>query len=199
LLIVLSAPSGGGKTTLCRQLLEARPDVTRAVTCTTRAPRKGEREGVDYYFLTPDAFQRRVQAGEFLEHATVHGDSYGTLESEVREKLKQGKDVLLAIDVQGAASVRARAQDDPGLGRWLVTIFLTPPSLDVLEQRLRRRNTDSEEVIRRRLSNARREIAHAAEFDYLLISTTIEEDFRRMQVILDAERMRSGRVQPPVP
>ena len=101
LLIVLSAPSGGGKTTLCQQLLAARPDMRRAITCTTRAPRPGEEEGVDYYFLDATTFLKRVQAGNFLEHATVHGNSYGTLKSEVVEKLRQGTDVLLNVDVQG--------------------------------------------------------------------------------------------------
>src|SRR5512143_1419024 len=101
LLVLISAPSGGGKTTLCQQLLAARPALTRAVTCTTRRPRPGETEGVDYYFLEPDVFLKRVEAGEFLEHATVHGQSYGTLKSEVLVRLRAGPDVLLNIDVQG--------------------------------------------------------------------------------------------------
>src|SRR5512135_3339967 len=111
LLVLISAPSGGGKTTLCQQLLAARPQMTRAVTCTTRPPRAGERDGEDYYFLDPGSFLRGVQAGDFLEHATVHGNSYGTLKSEVRDKLAEGKDVLLNVDVQGAASLRQRAQE----------------------------------------------------------------------------------------
>src|SRR5882672_858807 len=115
LLIVLSAPSGGGKTTLCQQLLPVRPNLTRAVTCTTRAPRAGEQDGVDYYFLDATTFLKRVQAGNFLEHATVYGNSYGTLKSEVLGKLRQGKDVVLNIDVQGAAAIRARAGEDPEL------------------------------------------------------------------------------------
>src|SRR5215471_13972081 len=126
LLILISAPSGGGKTTLCQRLLEARPNMSRAITCTTREPRKGEREGVDYYFLTAESFLKRVQAGNFLEHATVYGNSYGTLKSEVLGKMRQGQDVLLNVDVQGAATIRDRALQDPELKRALVSVFLTP-------------------------------------------------------------------------
>ena len=197
LLIVISAPSGGGKTTLCQRLLAAHPNITRAVTCTTRPPRNGEKEGVDYYFLDSETFRRRVQAGEFLEHATVHGNDYGTLKSEVWDKLRQGKDVLLAIDVQGAAAVRAKADQDLQLKRALVTVFLTPQSVSILEERLRRRGTDSEAVIQKRLNGARQEIAEGKYFDYLLISTTVDEDLRRMLVILEAEGMRPCRVIPP--
>lgn len=197
LVIVISAPSGGGKTTLCEQLLATDPDIVRAITCTTRPPRSGERDSVDYYFLTPDAFQKRVRTGEFLEYATVHGNSYGTLKSEVSDKLRRGKDVLLAIDVQGAAAIRAQAEQDKELRQALVTVFLTPSSVRILEERLRRRGTDSEAVIQKRLSGARQEIAEWRRFDYLLISTTVAEDLRRMQVILEAEGMRQHRTPPP--
>src|ERR1043165_8449511 len=139
LLIVLSAPSGTGKTTLCEQLLLARPNLTRAITCTTREPRSGEQDGVDYYFMDAATFLKRVQAGNFLEHATVYGNSYGTLKSEVLGKLRQGKDVVLNVDVQGAAAIRSEAEADPELKRALVTVFLAPPSLAVLEERLKKR------------------------------------------------------------
>src|ERR1700733_5510052 len=152
LLIVISAPSGGGKTTLCKQLLAANPNtMTRAVTCTTRVPRDGETDGLDYYFLDATSFLKRVQAGNFLEHATVYGNSYGILKSEVLGKLRQGKDVLLNVDVQGAATIRERALEDPELKRALVTVFLTPPSPAVLEERLRKRGTDSPAIIQKRL------------------------------------------------
>src|SRR5579871_1916603 len=197
LLIVISAPSGGGKTTLCKQLLGANPAMARAVTCTTRAPRAGEKDGVDYYFLDADSFLKRVQAGNFLEHATVFGNSYGTLKSEVLNKLRQGKDVLLNVDVQGAATIRERAETDPELKTALVQVFLTPASPAILEARLKRRGTDSAAVIQKRLSVARQEVAQWKNFDYLLISTSIKEDLRRMQSILEAERMRILRSQAP--
>src|SRR5437868_6673395 len=157
LLIVISAPSGGGKTTLCEQLLLHQSNTVRAVTCTTREPRDGEKDGVDYYFLDAGTFLKRVQAGNFLEHATVYGNSYGTLKSEVLGKLRQGKDVLLSIDVQGAATIRARAEEDAELKRALITIFLTPTGIDVLEKRLAKRGKDKPVDIKKRLGTARQE------------------------------------------
>ncbi len=197
LLVLISAPSGGGKTTLCQQLLAARPQMTRAITCTTRAPRPGERDAVDYYFLDDASFRKRLQAGEFLEHATVHGHSYGTLKAEVQGKLRLGQDVLLNLDVQGAATIRQKTQEDAELKRALISVFLTPPSIRILEERLRKRGTDSAAVIQKRLGVARQELAEWRHYDYLLLSTTIEEDLRRMLVILEAEKMRTGRAQAP--
>jgi guanylate kinase len=197
LLVLISAPSGGGKTTLCQQLLAARRDMTRVITCTTRDPRAGEKDGVDYYFLDAGSFLKRVQAGNFLEHATVFGNSYGTLKSEVVNKLRQGKDVLLNVDVQGAAAIRARAEEEPELARSLITVFLTPPTIGILEERLKRRGTDSPAVIQKRLSVARQEISQWKNFDYLIISDTIQEDLRRTQCIIEAEKMRSQRAIAP--
>jgi guanylate kinase len=197
LLILISAPSGGGKTTLCRQLLRARPNMTRAVTCTTRPPRKGERNGVDYYFLQAGDFLKRVQAGNFLEHATVYGNSYGLLKSELLGKLREGKDVLLNVDVQGAATIREKAQNEPELKRALITIFLTPTTLAEIEARLKRRGADAEAVIQKRLAVARQEIAQWKNFDYLLVSGTKQEDLRRTLAIVEAEKMRVARSQPP--
>jgi guanylate kinase len=197
LLILISAPSGGGKTTLCQQLLAARPDMTRAITCTTRALRPGEKDGVDYYFFEPAKFQQRVQAGEFIEHATVFGRSYGLLRSELLDKLRRGRDVLLNVDVQGAATIRDRALADPELKPALVTVFLTPPSIAVLEERLKKRASDAPEEIQKRLGIARKEIAQWKDFDYLLISSTIPEDLRRMLAIVEAEKMRSTRAKAP--
>jgi len=171
--------------------------MTRAVTCTTRAPRPGEKDGVDYYFFEPAEFQRRQQAGEFIEHATVFGWSYGILRSELMNKLRSGRDVLLNVDVQGAATIRRRAQAEPELERALVTVFLTPPSIKVLEERLKKRAADAPEEIQKRLGIARQEIAQWKFFDYLLISLSVQEDLRRMLAIIEAEKMRMPR--PPAP
>ena len=197
MLVVISAPSGAGKTTLCEQTLAARPNMTRAITCTTREPRPGEKDGVDYYFLDAGDFLKRVQAGNFLEHATVYGNSYGTLKSEVLGKLRSGKDVLLNVDVQGAAAIRAHAEEDSELKTALVTVFLTPPSMSILEVRLKKRGQDSPQIMAKRLSVAKQEIVQWKNFDYLIVSSSIAEDVRRLQAILDAEQMRQGRAQLP--
>lgn len=197
LLLLISAPSGGGKTTLCRELLRARRTMVRAVTCTTRSPRPGEKNGVDYHFLKPADFLRRVQAGNFLEHATVYGNSYGLLKSELLGKLRAGKDVLLNVDVQGAASIRLAAQAEPELRRALITVFLTPTTLLEIERRLKRRGADSPEVIRRRVAAARQEIAQWKNFDYLLLSGSKENDLRLALAIVEAEKMRASRAAAP--
>ena len=197
LLILISAPSGGGKTTLCELLLQACPDMARAVTCTTRAPRKGEVDGVDYYFLKAEDFLRRVQSGNFLEHATVYGNSYGLLKSELLGKLRAGKDVLLNVDVQGAATIRAAAEGEPELKRALVTVFLTTSSLAVLEARLMNRNADDPTVINKRLATPKQEFAQWKNFDYLYITTSKAEDLRRTLAVVEAEKMRVARSQAP--
>jgi guanylate kinase len=193
-LILISAPSGAGKTTLCQALLAQDSRLTQAVTCTTRPPRPGEADGVDYHFLDREAFQHRLADGAFLEHAEVHGHLYGTLKTEVLDRLRSGQDVLLNIDVQGAASLRACARADQELRRALVTVFVAPPSLAELEARLRKRAQDSEEVIQRRLAAARSEMAHGREFDYMIVSDTVPSGLRQLQTILEAERLRTCRV-----
>jgi guanylate kinase len=197
LLFLISAASGAGKTTLVHQVLAARPDMKRAVTCTTRQPRQGENNGVDYHFLTEDRFAKLLKAGKFIEHAKVYGHSYGLLRAEVIKKLRAGIDVLVNVDVQGAATIKAKALQDPELKRSLVTLFLTPPSLAVLEKRLRGRGTDSDKVIARRLRAAKREIRQWGQFDYLLISDTVEADTRRTLAIIETEKMRSVRCPSP--
>ena len=193
LLVVLSAPSGAGKTTLCGQMLARSPEMVRAITCTTRQPRAGEVDGVDYRFLDLPSFMKCVNSGEFLEYADVHGNHYGTLKSEILDHLRSGKDVLLSIDVQGAATIRSKAEENPELKRALVTVFITPPSLKVLEERLLKRGTDSPDVIARRLDGAQREVQEWSHYDYLIISRSMSEDFGRFQAILDAEKMRQPR------
>jgi len=197
LLIVLSAPSGTGKTTLCENLLKARANCSRAITCTTRKPRPGEKDGVDYFFLQSDEFTNRMQSGQFLEHATVYGNYYGTLKSEVLNKLQHGKDVLLNVDVQGAATLRTAVKAEPNLSRSLVTVFLAPSSLAELRRRLEDRNQDSPAIIEGRMNLARQEIEQWNQFDYLITSDTREEDLRRMLAIVEAEKLKQFRSAAP--
>lgn len=200
LLIVLSAPSGGGKTTLSERIVAEDSNVRRAITCTTRAPRRGERDGVDYHFLSLASFTaKHNEPDQFLEHAQVHGHHYGTLKSEVLGKLREGFDVLLSIDVQGAGTLKRRAKQDRDLRHSLITVFLAPPSLAVLEQRLRSRRTDSNETIVRRIAGAQAELERWRDYDYLIVSGTVENDMRKMLSILTAERLRSERVIEPPP
>ena len=195
LILLLSAPSGAGKTTLASSLTAVAPSLKRVITCTTRAPRTGEMDGRDYHFLQETDFSARVQRGEFLEHAMVYGRGYGTLRASVLDILDHGDDVFLVIDVQGAASVREAAASDPRLARALVTVFLTPPSLAELERRLRGRGTDADAVAQRRLESARTEAACWSAFDYLIISGTRAEDLERLRAIYTAETLRSHRNQ----
>jgi guanylate kinase len=191
LLIVISAPSGAGKTTLCENVRAAIPSIQRAITCTTRGPRDSEEDGVDYYFLGEDEFLARVEGGEFLENAEVYGNRYGVLKSELRSKLAAGNDVLLNIDVQGAATVRKRAATDPVLNEALVTVFLCPPNLEELENRLCGRSSDSGDVIAERMDIAKDEIAQSHLFDYTLTSGTREEDLAEMLKIIESARRKS--------
>jgi guanylate kinase len=189
LVVVISAPSGTGKTTLCDNIRASLPSISNAVTCTTRKPRDGELDGIDYYFLGEDEFHGRVADGEFLENAVVHGNHYGVLKSELRAKLAEGSDVLLNIDVQGAATIREAAGNDLILKEALLTVFLCPESLDELEQRLRGRGTDSNEIIAKRLAIAKDEMDHAEKFDHILISQTREADLAQMLEIIEHARL----------
>ncbi|MCS1408560.1 MAG: Guanylate kinase [Verrucomicrobia subdivision 3 bacterium] len=197
ILFLISAPSGAGKTTVCQRLLKANRELTRVVTCTTRNPRKGEIDCVDYHFLSPAQFQTKLAEDAFLENAEVYGNRYGTLRSDVTQMLEAGQDILLSIDVRGAALLRQRAEFEPRIRRALVTVFLSPPSFTELERRLRSRDSDSEEAITRRLAFASREMAASETFDYLVLSDSMEEDLRRMQIIFEAEKLRRSRVRLP--
>jgi guanylate kinase len=193
LILMISAPSGAGKTTVTQGLMAANPAFRRIITCASRAPRPGERDGVDYYFFSREAFEEKIRAGEFLEYADVYGDYKGILKSTVRDLLDSGCDVLLNVDVQGAETVRRVASNDPGLTGRLVSVFITPASRAELEQRLIGRDADSAEALARRLDTAAIEVARWGEFDYLVVSRTREEDLRRMQSIYEAEKTRVGR------
>lgn len=191
LLIVLSGPSGVGKTTLCERLLQDCPGMVRSLTCTTRAPRGNEVDGQDYFFLTDCEFDRRLAAGQLLEHAVVHGHKYGTPRGLVEDLLRQGKDVLLAIDVQGAAQVRDCVAVKAGscaLKANLVDIFILPPSIEVLRERLAKRNEDSEEVVRVRLANAVKEMESAGCFKYSVVNDSIDRAVKEVKSLLERER-----------
>jgi len=196
-LLLVTGPSGSGKTTVAEQMLARHVTLARVVTCTTRPPRPGERDGVDYYFLSAEEFQARREQGDLLEHAEVYGHHYGTPRSGLARQLERGSDLLLNLDVQGAATLRRLAKEEPLLGGALVTVFLTPPDLAELERRLRGRGTESPEVLARRLAAARRELRHAADCDYLVYSGTIAEDADHVSAIYQAERWRRPRVPLP--
>ncbi len=194
LIIVVSAPSGGGKSSLCQRLLNWSANLVYSVSCTTRAPRGGEQHGVDYFFLSREEFERRIHAGEFLEHAIYNSNYYGTPRSFLEEQLTAGKDVLLDIEVQGAGQVIHRVRDGGfAYPEALVTLFLMPPSLELLETRLRRRGTDSGETIRKRLVLAQKEMARWGEYDYVIVSGKLDDDFEQGKAIIIAEKRRTFR------
>jgi guanylate kinase len=191
ILFVLSAPSGAGKTTLC-SALRHKPDFVYAVSCTTRAPRPGEIQGEDYYFLSDEEFDHRVTAGEFLEYADVHGSKYGTLRSSVTENLRKGIDVLIDIDTKGAATIRACG--DPFVLDALVDVFIMPPNLEELRRRLMKRGTETDGQIATRLQNAATEMERWRDYKYTLISGSMEEDIEKFRAVMRAERYQSRRL-----
>jgi guanylate kinase len=191
MLLVVSGPSGSGKTTLCRRLADS-GEVRYSISCTTRQPRPGELDGRDYHFLTHAEFERRFAAGDFLEHAEVHGNFYGSLKSEVLSHLAAGVDVVMDIDVQGAEQVRHCP--DPEIRRAVVDLFVMPPGEQELRARLSGRGTDSENVIALRMSNALDEMKHWREYTYVLLSSTREEDYARFLALVTAERLRVSRI-----
>ena len=190
MLLVVSGPSGSGKTTLCRRLADA-GEVRYSISCTTRVPRPGEVSGRDYYFLTREEFERRLAAGDFLEHAVVHGHLYGTLKAEVLSHLDAGVDVGMDIDVQGAAQVRNCA--DQEIRRAVVDLFVLPSGADELLERLSGRGTDDAATIELRMANARDEMRQWRQYTYVMISATREEDYARLTALVTAERLRASR------
>ena len=187
-LFVISAPSGSGKTTLVRRLLDTLDDVRFSISFTTRPLRGSERDGIDYHFISEADFRAKIEDGEFLEWADVHGNLYGTSKIETEKIRSGGEDILLDVDVQGAAQVR-KAQPDA------VTLFILPPSFDVLEERLRGRRQDSDEVIEGRLNEARHEVHHYKDYDYVLVNDSVERTGELFKAIVLAERMRPHLLQ----
>ena len=182
-LFIVAAPSGAGKSSLVAQLLVEDTNIQLSISYTTRAPREGEIDGVNYHYTTPERFLEMQAKGDFIESALVHGNYYGTSKSWINAALASGKDVLLEIDWQGAQQVRTHFPD-------LVGIFILPPSVEELKQRLIKRGTDSEAVINERLSNADEEITHAPEFEYVIINTVFSTALAQLQQLISAARLR---------
>jgi guanylate kinase len=191
ILFVVSAPSGAGKTTLVERIRRT-PNLFYSVSCTTRAPRTGEIDGQDYQFLSDADFRERIEKGDFLEHAQVHRDHYGTLREPVVTNLKSGKDVLIDIDTQGAAVIRNCG--DPVIRDALADVFIMPPDLEELRKRLLKRGTETAEQIDSRLATAAREMEHWRDYRYTIISGSVEEDLQRFRQIMEAESYLSRRL-----
>jgi guanylate kinase len=187
LMLVLSSPSGAGKTTLSRKLLERDSDLSLSVSATTRPARPGEVDGADYIFVTAERFDEMVAGGELLEHAVVFGHKYGTPKAPVERALADGQDVLFDIDWQGTQQLKQEMRED------LASIFILPPSTEELERRLYARAQDSEEVVRGRMAKAADEMSHWAEYDYIVVNENVEDSLDEVKAILTAERLRRQR------
>lgn len=185
LIIIVSGPAGSGKTTLCERMLAELPKIERVVTSTTRTPRPGEVDAFDYYFFDHDTFKAKIEAGDFYEYAYVHSNLYGTLKSEVQDKLAAGTDLLLNIDVQGAAQMRETAQKDPLLKGNVLTVFIMPPDIGELEARLRGRGTDPEDEVQRRMRVAVEEMRQSLHYDHTILSGSRDEDFAALKTIYE--------------
>jgi guanylate kinase len=185
---IISAPSGSGKSTLVHRLLASVPGLTFSISYTTRPPRPSETNGVDYIFISRAEFEVRLAHGEFLEYAEVFGNYYGTNRSTFEKAVQEGKDLVLDIDVQGARQLKVAIPE-------AISIFVLPPSREVLEQRLRSRSQDSEEVIRRRLKGAAEEVRNYTQYDYVVINRELEESSARLATIVKAERLRKARME----
>jgi len=190
LMFIMSSPSGAGKTTITRALLEQNEDVTISISATTRPQRAGEQDGKDYYFVSIERFREMVENGQMLEHAKVFDHYYGTPKAPVEEALQNGKDVLFDIDWQGTQQLVEAARED------VVSVFILPPSRDALEKRLKQRSRNTQETdeqIRHRMSKASDEMSHYSEYDYVLINKDIDKAIAKAQLILDAERLKKHR------
>lgn len=187
LMMVLSSPSGAGKTTITRKLLESEPDLSLSISVTTRAPRPKEQTTHDYFFVDPPDFEAMVQQNQLLEHANIYGNNYGTPRAPVEKALAAGKDVLFDIEWRGTQQLAEKAHED------LVSIFILPPSWQELERRLRARNQDNEEEINNRLEKAAGDMSHWAEYDYVIINNDLEESITAVKAILHSERLKRKR------
>ena len=193
MILIVSGPSGSGKSTLCGEMFKRFPDLEFSVSCTTRAPRGTERDGVDYHFLSREQFEEHIRREDFLEYANVHGNFYGTLKSEVFDRTERGIDVLLDIDVQGALSIKKRFAADPQFGSRMESVFIAPPGYTELERRLRGRGTDAEESILRRLANSKKEMTFWREYQYVIVNSDLAEAQESLARLICSLRNKSAR------
>ncbi|MEM7791295.1 MAG: guanylate kinase [Verrucomicrobiota bacterium] len=189
-MLIVSGPAGSGKTTLCERMLTEEPTIKRVVTSTSRPPRPGEIDRVDYYFFDKETFEAKIKAGDFYEHALVHTNHYGVLKSEVTDKLDSGTDLLLNVDVQGAVTFCEAAKTDSSLKGRVSSIFIMPPGIEELERRLRGRGTDDEAEIARRMKVALEEIEQRNRYDHCILSASKDEDFDQLRKIYKTEKAK---------
>lgn len=192
--IIVSGPSGVGKSTVCGKVRENMPELKFSISCTTRKPRTGETDGVHYYFISRDEFEKRIAAGDFIEYARVFDNIYGTLASEVIDRVSRGEDVFLDIDVQGALQIREAAEKNELLKKVCEFVLLAPPSFEVLENRLRSRATDSAEQIEMRLAKARHELSFYRHYDYVVVNDELEKAVSDLEAVIAAARVRTARL-----
>jgi guanylate kinase len=191
--LIISGPSGTGKSTICKQVMNDDNNLAFSISCTTRQPRKGEANGIDYNFINIEEFEKLISEDAFIEYANVHGNYYGTLKDEVYKRVNAGHDVLLDIDVQGALKIKASAENDKMLKKCAEYIFVAPPDADVLEKRLRGRKTDSEEVIQKRLTNSLGELRKYTAYSYLIINDNLDNAVNELKSILNSLRIKISR------
>ena len=193
--IIVSGPSGAGKSTVTEQLRKIQKDLDFSVSCTTRPPRKDEKHGESYFFISKCEFEEKIEADEFLEYAEVHGNLYGTLATEVTDRVQNGRDVLLDIDIQGAMKIKKRSETDELLRKCLETVFIGPPSFDELERRLRNRATEDENTINLRLENAKNELTRWCDYEYLIINKDVDKAVADLNAFFDIMKKKTIRLQ----